>query len=136
MPNFTRHTYDYQNLKPLQFLHTDLDLECMGIGLGRMEPGQGYPFWHTHEQQEEVYICIEGTLTLLVDEDELTLHAGDIVRVSPEAKRAVGNRTPAPGTILIVGAMPYEGYDNSEGRSHIGDGQHTEDPPPDWTVGS
>ena len=134
MAAYSKHSYDYDDLRPLQFLHTDLDLECMGIGMGRMAPGKGYSFWHTHEHQEEVYICLDGSLTLLVDDDEIPMKRGDAVRVAPEAKRAVGNRTRKAGVVLIVGAMPYEGYETAEGRSHITDGNRLEEDAPDWSL--
>ena len=134
MANYTKHSYDYDDLRVLQFLHTDLDLQCTGIGLGRVPPGKGYPFWHAHDKQEEVYMCLEGSLTLLVDDDEITLKQGDVVRVSPEAKRAVGNRTRKAGVILITGAMPYEGYEDPERPSHISDGIRLETDAPDWSL--
>ncbi len=134
MAAYTKQSYDFVDLKILNFLHEDLHLDCVGLGLGRVPPGKGYPFWHTHEKQEEVYICLEGSLTLLVDDDELTLHAGDFVRVAPEAKRTVGNRTNQPGTILIAGAMPFDGYSPEAGRSRIRDGNRVEGEEPDWTV--
>lgn len=134
MSMYTKHSYDLQSVKLLHFLRDDLGLECAGIALGVVEPGKGYPFWHSHEKQEEVYACIAGSLTLLVDDDELTLHTGDFVRVAPEANRAVGNRTKEPGTILIIGAMPFAGYQGADGKTLIQDGQRAELDAPDWSV--
>ena len=133
MAKYTKHSYDFQDLKVLQFLHDDLKLECTGIGLGRVPPGAGYPFWHSHEKQEEVYICLDGSITVLVDDDEVTLHAGDFLRISPDAKRTVGNRTKQPGTMLIVGAMPFEGHRDTERPALINDGKRHDGDAPDWT---
>ena len=36
MANYSQSSYDFTDLKILQFLQNDLNLECMGIGLGRV----------------------------------------------------------------------------------------------------
>ena len=77
---------------------------------------------------------IAVSLTLLVDDDALTLHTGDFVSVAPEANRAVGNRTKEAGTVLIIGAMPFEGYRESGGNTLIQDGQRAKLDAPDWSV--
>jgi mannose-6-phosphate isomerase-like protein (cupin superfamily) len=120
----------------LTFLHQDLELTCQGLGLARIPSGEGWSFWHTHQRQEEVYVGLQGTATILVDDEAIELGPGDFLRVSPEAKRAVGNRSPQVAVVLITGAMPHEGFRaNPEGRSLISDGvPDRESPAPDWTV--
>ncbi len=135
MAAYTRAHYDFEQLPMLQFLAADLQLQSLGLGLGRIEPGKGWKFWHRHKQQEEVYLCLSGSLTLLVDDETLQLEAGDCVRVPPEALRAVGNRSASAGVVLIAGAMPFEGHRNPEKPVTIADGlPDRERGAPDWTV--
>jgi mannose-6-phosphate isomerase-like protein (cupin superfamily) len=64
---------------------------------------------HRHERQEEVYLVLEGTLTLLVEGVEETLGPGELVRVAPELRRQLVNRGPERLVMVALG----------------GDGEHT-----------
>ena len=135
MTLYTKATYDLSAERGLlTFLHGDLGLESLGLGLARIPAHEGWSFWHTHERQEEVYVCLEGTATVLVEEEAITLAPGDFLRVSPEAKRAVGNRSDKVAVLLIMGAMPHDGFRKPDGRSLINDGQPDRaSPAPVWS---
>jgi mannose-6-phosphate isomerase-like protein (cupin superfamily) len=64
---------------------------------------------HRHERQEEVYLVLEGTLTLIVEGVEETLGPGELVRVAPELRRQLVNRGPERLVLVALG----------------GDGEHT-----------
>lgn len=67
---------------------------------------------HRHERQEEVFLVLEGTLTLLVEEQEHTLEAGELVRVGPEVRRQLINRGPGRTVLLALGgAVEHDGRD-------------------------
>lgn len=136
MANYTKQSYDFSGEgQMLRFLAGDLGLTCLGMGLGRIPPGAGWPFFHSHEKQEEVYVCLDGSLTMIVDGEEVRLETGDIVRVPAEVNRAVGNRTSRPGTILILGAMPFEGHSDPDRPALINDGVRAPElGEPDWSV--
>ena len=56
-------------------LRRELGVESFGLNLMLLEPGQRGRV-HRHERQEEVYIVLEGTLTLELDGGEVhTLRA-------------------------------------------------------------
>jgi uncharacterized cupin superfamily protein len=59
---------------------------------------------HKHAKQEEVYLVLEGTLSLSIDGVERDMTAGDLARVAPEVRRQLINRGPARAAILAVGA--------------------------------
>ena len=59
---------------------------------------------HRHERQEEVYLVLEGTLTLLVEKQEHVLERGELVRVAPDLRRQLVNRGPDRLVLLAVGA--------------------------------
>ena len=67
-------------------LRRQLGVESFGLNLMLLEPGQRGRV-HRHERQEEVYIVLEGTLTLELDGGEVhTLQPHDAARVGPETR--------------------------------------------------
>jgi hypothetical protein len=60
--------------------------------------------------QEEVYVALGGSGTLVTDDGEFPLDADHVARVGPGTKRKV---TPGPDGIrlLVVGATPGQAYD-------------------------
>jgi len=106
-----------------QRLRAELGVSSFGLNLMRLRPGQRGRI-HAHERQEEVYVVLEGELTLLVEDgsQEHVLGPDDAVRVAPALKRQLVNRGPAPVVLLALGgAQPHEGRD---GIAY-----------PDWDVG-
>jgi mannose-6-phosphate isomerase-like protein (cupin superfamily) len=76
-----------------------------------MEPGQRGRV-HRHERQEEVYLVLEGTLTLGIEGEETDLEAGELVRIPPEVRRQIVNRGPQRLSLLALGAFgTHEGRD-------------------------
>jgi quercetin dioxygenase-like cupin family protein len=58
---------------------------------------------HRHAHQEEVYLVLEGTLTLLVEGEEHVLARGELVRVAPDLRRQLVNRGPERVVLLALG---------------------------------
>jgi mannose-6-phosphate isomerase-like protein (cupin superfamily) len=58
---------------------------------------------HRHERQEEVYLVLEATLTLVVEGEDTTLERGELVRVAPEVRRQLVNRGPDRLVLLALG---------------------------------
>ena len=106
-------------------LRSELGIESFGLNLLLLEPGQGSRI-HRHERQEEAYIVLEGTLTLEIEGEEVhTLARGDAVRVAPDVRRRLSNRTQERLAVLALGgAHPHEArdgvafldWDDTEGR--------------------
>jgi mannose-6-phosphate isomerase-like protein (cupin superfamily) len=136
MSDYTVKYYNLDEVSDFQPLKDDLQLTAVGLTLVRMEPGEGYPYFHKHQEQEEIYICIKGTGTMLVGGDEIKMKAGSFVRVSADVPRAVGNRTKKPCTFLIAGGLPSEKYRDDRWSVLIEDSVKLEGilPEPDWTV--
>lgn len=135
MGDYTLKHYDFDRGSLLHPLKKALGLTSVGISLSRMEPGMGYPFFHAHKEQEEIFICIEGSGTMLVEDEEITMKPGDFLRIAPEVPRAVGNRTSEPCTFLILGALPPEKYRaEAEAMFLIEDGIEMQDKIADWSV--
>ena len=85
-----------------QPLRANLGVESFGINLLRMEPGQRGRI-HRHERQEEVYVVLEGELTLVVEREEHVIGRPGVARLGPEARRQLVNRGPEPLRLLALG---------------------------------
>jgi mannose-6-phosphate isomerase-like protein (cupin superfamily) len=58
---------------------------------------------HRHTRQEEVYLVLEGTLTLVVEGRPQDLEVGALVRVGPQVRRQLVNRGPDRLVLLALG---------------------------------
>jgi mannose-6-phosphate isomerase-like protein (cupin superfamily) len=89
-----------------------------------LRPGQRGRI-HRHERQEEVYLVMEGTLTLEVEGSEQDLARGTLARVAPEVRRRLLNRGPGLCVVLALGAsgehagrdgLAYSGWEDDDPR--------------------
>jgi uncharacterized cupin superfamily protein len=108
-----------------QLLRRELGVSAFGINLLRLRPGQRGRI-HRHERQEEVYLVLEGTLTLGIEGEERELPRGALARVAPSVRRQLANRGGEPVAVLALGGSEphegrdgtaYESWDATEGRS-------------------
>jgi mannose-6-phosphate isomerase-like protein (cupin superfamily) len=83
-------------------LRRQLGVTSFGINQIVLEPGQRGRI-HRHQRQEEVYLVIEGTLTLSVEGEEQAVQRGELVRVAPEVRRQLVNRGPERLVIVALG---------------------------------
>ncbi len=60
---------------------------------------------HRHRHQEEVYLVIAGTLTLLVEGEPHEYAVGELVRVAPHVRRQLVNRHSTPLSLLAIGGL-------------------------------
>jgi mannose-6-phosphate isomerase-like protein (cupin superfamily) len=94
-----------------QGLRRALDLETFGINLMVLQPGKRLRV-HTHERQDEVYLVLEGTLTLLIEGEPHELGVDQLARVGPGTRRQLTNPTAEKVVILALGAAgKHEGRD-------------------------
>jgi uncharacterized cupin superfamily protein len=77
----------------------------LGARLWRLSPGQASTR-HRHSEEEELYVVLEGTGRMRVDEELLTLESLDAVLVEPGSLRQVFNDTEGDALWLVVGAPP------------------------------
>ena len=92
-------------------LRRRLGVTSFGINQIVLEPGQRGRI-HRHERQEEVYLVLEGTLTLLIEGEATVLDRGELIRVGPELRRQLVNRGPERLVLLALGGShEHEGRD-------------------------
>ncbi|MDE3069448.1 MAG: cupin domain-containing protein [Acidobacteriota bacterium] len=94
-------------------LRRTLGVSTFGINQIVLQPGQRGRI-HRHERQEEVYVVLEGTLSLLIDGSEQDLEEGEMIRVAPPLRRQITNRGPGRLVLLALGG---------EGEHHGRDGE-------------
>jgi quercetin dioxygenase-like cupin family protein len=85
-------------------------LEAMRANIWRMPPGaRGRR--HRELVQEELFVVLEGTATLLLGEppEPVELPSGSLAVVEPETALQLANEGDEEAVVLIVGAPPVEG---------------------------
>ncbi len=68
-------------------LHETLSLTGAEISINNLPAGANVPFVHSHKTNEEIYGILAGKGKAVIDGEEITLTAGDWLRISPTAKR-------------------------------------------------
>jgi len=102
---------DYDTGERFVRLRQRLGVSTFGLNQIVLQPGQRGRI-HRHHRQEEVYLVLAGTLTLVVEGEEHTLEAGSLARVAPGLRRQLVNRGPERlGLLALGGAEPHEGRD-------------------------
>lgn len=107
---------DFTQLNPdtyerFQRLRAELGVSTFGLNLIVLQPGQVGRI-HRHERQEEVYLVLEGELSLLLEREEHVVPTGSLARVAPEVRRQLVNRRPRRLVLLALGgAVEHEGRD-------------------------
>lgn len=86
-------------------LAKQLGADTLGARLWRLRPGQASTR-HRHFEQHELYVVLEGTGRIRVNEELLTLEPLSALVVDPEHARQVFNDTDTDALWLIVGAPP------------------------------
>ena len=88
-----------------------LGLQSFGMNVVELPPGETIPE-HTEVEsdQEEVFIVLSGSATMVIDGVDHPAPAGTFARLDPEPKRTVVNRSENDATLLIVSAPRTSGY--------------------------
>lgn len=93
----------------MSVLNTDLAKQLgastLGARLWRLQPGQASTR-HRHRQEEELYVLLEGSGRVRVDDELLQLEPLDALLVEPGSIRQLLNDTDADQLWLVVGAPP------------------------------
>jgi uncharacterized cupin superfamily protein len=114
-----------------QALRRELGVTSFGLNLITLAPRQRGRI-HAHERQEEVYLVLEGQLTLVLDGAEHVLGRGDLVRVGPAVRRQLVNRGDEPLQLLALGGSgEHSGRDGRawEAWDEEGDGRPPQEVP-------
>ncbi|HEY6888675.1 MAG TPA: cupin domain-containing protein [Solirubrobacter sp.] len=92
-------------------LRRELGVSTFGLNQIILRPGQRGRI-HRHKTQEEVYIVLSGTLTLVYEDEVKELGQGEIARVAPDVRRYITNRHPEDVLLIALGgALEHVGRD-------------------------
>lgn len=84
-----------------------LGLEQSGLCFQRVPANHRFPYGHTHERQEEVYVVSRGSGRMKLDDEVIELRELDVVRVPPGTWR--GYEAGPDGLDLLVFGAPSLG---------------------------
>ena len=88
-----------------------LGAESFGFNVVDIEPGGQIPAHdHSGDNQEEVFIILEGQGTIVADDEEHDAPAGTYVRYAPEVNRTIRNNSDARVRALLIGVPADSGY--------------------------
>ena len=94
-----------------------LELERSGLSYQRVPPGYRFPYGHTHQEQEELYVVVRGSGRMKLDDEIVEVTEWDVVRVPPGTWR--GYEAGPDGLEILVFGAPNLGddpRDDVEGR--------------------
>ena len=83
-------------------LRRQLGVSSFGINQIVLQPGQRGRI-HRHQRQEEVYLVLEGCLTLVIETEPVELGEGELIRVAAPVRRQLVNRGPGRLVRLALG---------------------------------
>jgi uncharacterized cupin superfamily protein len=88
-----------------------LGAEAFGFNVVDIEAGGEIPAHdHTGDEQEEVFIILEGEGMIVTDGEEHDAPAGTFCRFAPEVNRTIRNESDAPVRALLIGVPVKSGY--------------------------
>lgn len=93
---------DRDRSERFQTLRRELGVSSFGMNLIVLRSGERGRV-HAHERQEEVYLVLEGSLTLVLDGVEHVLGPDRLVRVGPAVRRQLVNAGPERVVLLALG---------------------------------
>lgn len=92
-------------------LRRQLGVTSFGLNQIVLAPGQRGRI-HRHLHQEEVYLVLEGRLTLVIETEPTELGEGELIRVAPRLRRQLVNYGPGRLVLLALGgAAEHQGRD-------------------------
>lgn len=94
---------------------TPLRAQQAGLTYFRLRPGKRSPFSHRHRQAEEIYIVLQGSGRVKLDDEVVDVSPLDAIRVAPAVARAF--EAGADGLEFVA-----------TGPHHPSDGEPVDDP--------
>ncbi|NVB43155.1 cupin domain-containing protein [Pseudenhygromyxa sp. WMMC2535] len=93
-----------------------LEVSAWGMNVIELDPNiDAYPEHdHASDGQEEVYVVLRGSARIVVGETSTTVHAGDMIRVGPSARRKFVTEDEGV-SLLALGGTPGKAYTPSWG---------------------
>jgi uncharacterized cupin superfamily protein len=95
-----------------ELVRRTLGVSSFGLNVVEIPPGEAIPeHAETERDQEEVFLVLSGSPTLVIDGDDHLARAGTFARLDPEHSRTVRNDGEDAASVLIVSAPRSSGYE-------------------------
>jgi quercetin dioxygenase-like cupin family protein len=101
-PDVAFTTIDPRNSERFQSLRRELGVSSFGMNVITLAPRQRGRI-HAHDRQEEVFIVLEGELTIGIEGEEHVVPKHGAVRVAPSVRRQLVNRGSSALLLLALG---------------------------------
>ena len=88
-------------VKGKQFLKETLGTTATEVSFTRLEPGQAVPFFHSHKQNEELFLVVRGSGEMQVDDDVIPVREGSAVRVATAGERCIRNTSATEPMVYV-----------------------------------
>lgn len=102
MSNYSKFSFSEDEMRVE--LHDKLNLTSAEVSINNLPAGGGVPFFHSHKQNEEIYIILSGKGTAELDGDTFDISAGDCLRVDPAASRKISPAADSPMRYICIQA--------------------------------
>jgi mannose-6-phosphate isomerase-like protein (cupin superfamily) len=79
--------FDMPDGMDARFARTDLGGETLGLSVMKLDSGFRIPFGHKHSDQEEVYVVVNGSGRVKVDDEVVELRQWDAIRFDKDTMR-------------------------------------------------
>jgi uncharacterized cupin superfamily protein len=94
-----------------RFPKHELGCRIGAVSLQRLAPGFRFPFGHRHADQEELYVILDGSARMALEDDVVDVRTWDVVRVAPGTMHGI-EAGPEGVELLAFGAPIAERSDS------------------------
>ena len=81
--------FGFGDIGEARFAMGELGAERTGLAFHKLRPNMRQRFSHRHDEAEEVYVVLDGSGRLKLDDEVIEIGRLDAIRISPEVERAV-----------------------------------------------
>jgi mannose-6-phosphate isomerase-like protein (cupin superfamily) len=99
------------------FLKNVLKLTGMEVSLNKVPQGTQLPFYHKHQEHEELYLFIKGKGQFQIDGEVVDVREGTVIRVAPDGVRTWRNNSSEDLYFVVIQAKA-----GSVSKENISDG--------------
>jgi uncharacterized cupin superfamily protein len=75
---YTKEFMPFSKVKEKEFLSRPLGCKAVGFSFVRYKPGEGATYVHRHKVQEEVFITLKGTGSIILNGKRISMPEGTI----------------------------------------------------------
>jgi len=99
-------------------ISNEAELAALHLATYEMAPGEQLPrTYHSHQQREEAFYVLSGTLHVETPDEEFAVESGEVFVAEPESPHRAFNPESAADSVRVLGtgapksdiALPYDG---------------------------